>query len=65
MTVKVEMSAVFFSDSIKDIEHTERRMAEDIASVTGIHAKISLCEPRSLPRSEGKIKRVYDQRMAT
>ena len=65
MTVKVEMSPSFFSDSIKDIEHIERKMAEDIASVTGIHAKITLCEPRSLPRSEGKIKRVYDTRFTT
>ena len=65
MTVKVEMASAFFSDSIKDIERIEKRMAEDIASVTGIHAKITLCEPRSLPRSEGKIKRVYDQRFTT
>ena len=65
MTVKVEMTSSFFSDSIKEIEHTERRMAEDIASITGIHAKITLCEPRSLPRSEGKIKRVFDQRFTT
>ena len=64
MTVKVEMSSTFFSDSIKDIEMIERRMADDIASVTGIHAKITLCEPRSLPRSEGKIKRVYDTRFS-
>ena len=62
MTVKVEMSPKFFSDSIRDIENVERRMSEDIASVTGIHAKITLCEPRSLPRSEGKIKRVFDER---
>ena len=65
MTVKVEMSSSFFSDSIKDIEMIERRMADDIASVTGIHAKITLCEPRSLPRSEGKIKRVYDTRFSS
>ena len=64
MTVKVEMSSSFFSDSIKEIEMIERRMADDIASVTGIHAKITLCEPRSLPRSEGKIKRVYDTRFS-
>ena len=62
MTVKVEMTSAFFSDSIKDIERTEKKLSEDIASVTGIHAKITLCEPRSLPRSEGKMKRVYDER---
>lgn len=62
MTVKVEMSSAFFSDSVKDIENIERKLAGDIASITGVHARIVLCEPRSLPRSEGKIKRVYDER---
>jgi len=62
MTVKVEMTSAFFSDSIKEIENTEKRLADDIASMTGVHAKIMLCEPRSLPRSEGKMKRVYDER---
>ena len=62
MTIKIEMSSVFFSDSIKEIEATEHRLAADIASVTGVNARIMLCEPRSLPRSEGKIKRVFDER---
>ncbi|NLW88731.1 MAG: phenylacetate--CoA ligase [Clostridiaceae bacterium] len=62
MTVKVEMSNAFFSDSVKEIETIERKLANDIASITGVHARIVLCEPRSLPRSEGKIKRVYDER---
>jgi len=64
MTVKVEMSTAFFSDSVKDIENTERKLAGDIASITGVHARIVLCEPRSLPRSEGKMKRVYDERFS-
>ncbi len=62
MTVKVEMSSAFFSDSVKDIENIERKLSGDIASITGVHARIVLCEPRSLPRSEGKMKRVYDER---
>ena len=62
MTVKVEMTPSFFSDSIREIEKTERMLEGEIASMTGIHAKIKLCEPRSLPRSEGKMKRVIDER---
>ena len=65
MTVKVEMAPSFFSDAIRDIERLEKKIAEDIASVTGVHAKIQLCEPRSLPRSEGKMKRVYDERFSS
>lgn len=62
MTVKVEMTPSFFSDSIRAIESTERMLEGEIASMTGIHAKIKLCEPRSLPRSEGKMKRIIDER---
>ncbi len=64
MTVKVEMTNSFFSDSIREIEKTERMLEGEIASITGIHAKIKLCEPKSLPRSEGKMKRVIDERFA-
>jgi phenylacetate-CoA ligase len=62
MEVKIEMTKSFFSDSIKDIEKIERRLNEDIQSTLGIAAKITLVEPRSLPRSEGKAKRVEDRR---
>jgi phenylacetate-CoA ligase len=56
------MTKVFFSDSIKDIEKIERRLNQDIQSMLGIAAKITLVEPRTLPRSEGKAKRVEDRR---
>jgi phenylacetate-CoA ligase len=62
MEVKIEMTKAFFSDSIKDIEKIERRLNADIQSTLGIAAKITLVEPRSLPRSEGKAKRVEDRR---
>ena len=62
MEVKIEMTKSFFSDSIKDIEKIERRLNADIQSTLGIAAKITLAEPRSLPRSEGKAKRVEDRR---
>ena len=62
MEVQIEMTKAFFSDSIKDIEKIERRLNADIQSVLGIAAKITLVEPRTLPRSEGKAKRVEDRR---
>jgi len=62
MEIKIEMTKAFFSDSIKDIEKIERRLNADIQSILGIAAKITLVEPRSLPRSEGKAKRVEDRR---
>jgi phenylacetate-CoA ligase len=62
MEVQIEMTPTFFSDSIKEIEQTERRLYQDIQSTLGISAKITLVEPRTLPRSEGKAKRVIDRR---
>lgn len=62
MEIQIEMTRAFFSDSIKDIEAIERRLNADIQSVLGISAKITLVEPRSIPRSEGKAKRVVDRR---
>ncbi len=62
MEIKIEMTKAIFSDSIKDIEKIERRLNADIQSMLGISAKITLVEPRSLPRSEGKAKRVEDRR---
>lgn len=62
MEIQIEMTRAFFSDSVKDIENLERRLNADVQSVLGISAKITLVEPRSLPRSEGKAKRVIDRR---
>ncbi|MDD2533219.1 MAG: phenylacetate--CoA ligase [Eubacteriales bacterium] len=62
LEVQIEMSKIFFSDSIREIENIERRLTADIQSTLGIAAKVTLVEPRSLPRSEGKAKRVIDNR---
>ena len=62
MEIQIEMTRSFFSDSIKEIENLERKLNADVQSVLGISAKITLVEPRSLPRSEGKAKRVIDRR---
>ena len=37
-------------------------LSETIASVTGIRAKVSLVEPHTIQRSQGKAKRVIDNR---
>jgi len=62
MEVQIEMTKAFFSDSVREIETIERRLTADIQATLGISAKITLVEPRSLPRSEGKAKRVIDNR---
>ncbi|AEG59027.1 phenylacetate--CoA ligase family protein [Desulforamulus ruminis] len=62
LEIQVELSSSMFSDKIAGLEVLERRLRERILSVLGISAKIKLVEPKSLPRSEGKAKRIIDKR---
>ena len=63
MEVKVEINENTVSDTIRDIEKAEKTLENALQSALNVHAKVSLVEPRSLPRSEGKAKRVIDNRV--
>ncbi len=60
--VEIEVSPEFFSDRIGAMEDLRRRIAHSIHNVTGLNVTVRLAEPHSLPRSEGKAKRVWDER---
>ena len=60
--INVEMSEAFFSDNVKAIEKLEKRITEDLRAMLGISAKVHLVNPKSIVRSEGKAKRVIDNR---
>ncbi|MCX7678745.1 MAG: phenylacetate--CoA ligase [Spirochaetes bacterium] len=60
--VKVEVNEKIFSDEIKVLEALSKRIADRFRSVLGISAKITLVEPMTIPRSEGKAVRVIDRR---
>lgn len=62
MEVQVEMGVSMFSDTVRNLETMERKLEHALQSTLNIHAKVRLVEPGSLPRSEGKAKRVLDQR---
>jgi phenylacetate-CoA ligase len=62
MEIQVEISEKVFSDEVKAIEALRKRLEHDMQSMLGISAKITLVSPNSLPRSEGKAKRVTDNR---
>ncbi|MDR2344663.1 MAG: phenylacetate--CoA ligase [Planctomycetaceae bacterium] len=61
--VKLEVQPEDFSDKVREIEAFQNRVRQEIHRVTGIHAKVSLVHPGSIPRSEGKAKRVIDKRV--
>ena len=62
MEVQVELSPEFMSDTVKDIEALEAKIVNSISSHALVHATVKLCQPGTLPRSEGKAKRVIDKR---
>ncbi|MFI3167889.1 MAG: phenylacetate--CoA ligase [Bacillota bacterium] len=62
MEVQVEMSEKLFSDEVRKLEATKKKLQNDLNSILNIKAKVTLVEPGTIPRSEGKAKRVIDQR---
>ncbi|MEG1886785.1 MAG: phenylacetate--CoA ligase [Oscillospiraceae bacterium] len=60
--VQVEMSGETFSDSVKEISRREKKIASALQTILNIAAKVVLVEPKTLARSEGKAKRVMDNR---
>lgn len=62
LEIKVEVNAAVFSDEVKRLEQLQRRIAAEIHTVLGLSAKITLVEPRTIERSQGKAQRVIDKR---
>ena len=64
LEVKVEMTEEIFAlpDSTSEVQKLQKYITEQIKSVVGIHTQVTITAPKSLPRSEGKAKRVIDNR---
>jgi phenylacetate-CoA ligase len=62
LEIKVEIRPEAFSDDIRALESLRRRVFDSVKRIIGLSPKITLVEPGSLPRSEGKIRRVIDNR---
>ncbi len=62
MEVQVEVTPDVFSDKIRALEDLQAKLAYAVEHTVGIRASIRLVEPHSLQRSEGKAKRVTDNR---
>jgi len=62
LEVWVEMSENMITDEVKKLEELEHKIKTQIASRLGFSAKVKLVEPKTIPRSEGKAKRVQDNR---
>ncbi len=60
--VQVEMSKEVFSDDVKTIENLRKKLEKRVEETVGVRVKVTLVEPKSIPRSEGKAKRIIDKR---
>ncbi len=62
MEIQVEVSAANFSDHVKGMEELAAKINAGMQSTLGLSSKITFVEPGTIPRSEGKAKRVIDKR---
>jgi phenylacetate-CoA ligase len=60
--IMVEVNDKLFSDELKVLHDLSKRITDRMRSVLGISAKVTLVEPLTIARSEGKAQRVVDRR---
>ena len=61
-TLEIQVEVNNTTDEIRGLEQLRDEIAAELKSVIGIAAKVTLVEPKSLPRSQGKNKLVTDKR---
>ncbi len=62
LDVNVEMNEEMFDDNIRAIEKIEKTIENKLRTMLGIGADVHLVNPKTIVRSEGKAKRVIDNR---
>ena len=62
LTVMVEVDERYFSDEIRELEGLKNKIAGVLKQALGIAVHVKLVEPKTIARSEGKAKRVIDNR---
>lgn len=62
LEVQVEVNEQTFSDEIKILQGLSNKIKKDIKDLLGVTCKVRLVEPKTITRSEGKAKRVIDNR---
>lgn len=62
LTVMVEVTEEYFSDEIRRMEELKNQVAAVLKQALGVAVRVKLVEPKTIQRSEGKAKRVIDNR---
>jgi len=63
MEVQVEVTSESFSDKIGALEQLNDTIADALEHVLGIRVEVTLVEPHTIQRSNGKARRVIDRRL--
>lgn len=62
MTIEVEMKREYFHGELQDLARIQHRITGALQEALGLRTTVKLVEPGSLPRFEGKAKRIVDRR---
>jgi phenylacetate-CoA ligase len=62
LEVQVEVDERLFSDEVKVLQRLAKRIEKEIKDMLGVTCSAKLVEPKTIQRSEGKAKRVIDNR---
>ncbi|MDO4548138.1 MAG: phenylacetate--CoA ligase [Clostridia bacterium] len=62
MQLQVEVNDEIFADTVGQMQTYKKMIAEKVKSTLGLSADIKLVPPKSIPRFEGKARRVLDNR---
>ena len=62
LDVQVEMTPEMFTDNLGEISQRQEALVDGLRSMLGLAAKVTLVEPKTIARSEGKAVRVIDKR---
>ena len=60
--VNIEVNETLFHDNVAGMEEIKAKISHAIESTLGIRVLVHMLPPNSIPRSEGKAKRVLDKR---
>lgn len=62
LELQVEVEEEFFQDRISQLQSIRTKLQDNLENATGLGIKVTLVEPKTIERSEGKSKRVIDRR---
>ena len=62
MSIEVEMDKKYFHGELADLKRIQNKVAKTLRDMLEIRTNVRLVEPGTLPRFEGKAKRVVDRR---